>query len=122
LEGGAVARYIEFGTDDGERLLVEVEDAEVAAPPGAAKAGLFKQSAGATVASAQTTFEDAVRNVVRRNADALTAAIRDLPRSPDEVELTFGMKATGEVGNLAIAKAGGEASFSVRIAWRPSGG
>jgi len=35
------------------------------------------------------------------------------------VELSFGLKATGELGNIAIAKASGEANFTIRLLWTP---
>jgi NTP-dependent ternary system trypsin peptidase co-occuring protein len=41
---------------------------------------------------------------------------------PEEVELTFGLKATGEAGNIAVAKVGGEATFEIRLLWRPGDG
>jgi Trypsin-co-occurring domain 1 len=43
-----------------------------------------------------------------------------LARAPTEVEVTFGLKATGEVGNIAIAKAGAEANIEVRLKWMRS--
>jgi hypothetical protein len=37
--------------------------------------------------------------------------------SPDKVELTFGIKASGEGKVLCFAKAGAEAQFSVKLSW-----
>jgi len=37
---------------------------------------------------------------------------------PDEVEITFGLKASGELGSLVIAKAGVEANYSVKLTWK----
>jgi hypothetical protein len=37
---------------------------------------------------------------------------------PDEVEITFGLKASGELGSLVVAKAGVEASYSVKLTWK----
>jgi hypothetical protein len=44
--------------------------------------------------------------------------VRSLTESPDELEVTFGLKATGEVGNIAIAKGGGEANFTIKLSWK----
>ena len=37
---------------------------------------------------------------------------------PDEVEVTFGLKAAGEAGNFAVAKVGAEASYTVTLKWK----
>jgi hypothetical protein len=39
------------------------------------------------------------------------------------MEITFGLKATGEAGNLAVGKVAGESNYQVRMLWkRPDGG
>jgi hypothetical protein len=47
---------------------------------------------------AQSGFEEAVRRAVSVNARAFLAAANSLEEPPAEMELTFGLKATGEVG------------------------
>jgi hypothetical protein len=111
-------QYIEFATADGQGLLVEVDQAEAPPTTGVAKAGLLERRSGDVVASARKSFDDAVRTVVGHNVESFTGALRELRQSPDEVELAFALKATGEVGNFAIAKVGGEANFSIRLVWR----
>ena len=32
--------------------------------------------------------------------------------------MTFSLKATGEVGNFAVAKAGAEANYTVKLTWK----
>jgi hypothetical protein len=34
------------------------------------------------------------------------------------MEISFGLKATGEAGNVAIGKAGSEANFTVKLVWK----
>ena len=113
-----MSRYLQFRAEDGSTtLLVEVEDEEVAAADGVVKAGV-RDKLDEAVAVAESTFEAAVRTLVRYNAQALILAVRSLADPPSEVEITFGLKATGEVGNLAIAKAGGEANYNVKLNWK----
>jgi hypothetical protein len=112
-----MARYIEFSTSDGYTILVEVEQEEVSPPQGVVKAGV-REAAQKSVAVAQTAFEDAVEQVVRHNAEALIKSVRNLSEPPDELEVTFGLKATGEVGNFAIAKGGTELNFTVKLLWK----
>ena len=106
--------YLEFVVAAGRPLLVEVADNEVAAG-GAPKAGL-QDRARTAVGAPVLSFDDAVRQAVEDAAGAFVGATDDLPSPPREVEITFGLKATGELGNIAIAKAG-EANFTVRLVW-----
>lgn len=41
---------------------------------------------------------------------------------PDEVELTFGVSLGGEASLPLISKASSEATFTVRICWKPESG
>jgi len=81
------------------------------------KAGLRNLLHG-TVAVATRPLEDALRAVVRENAQTLLQAVDQLQPQPEEAEITFGIKGNGEAGNLAVAKVGAEASYTVRILWR----
>jgi hypothetical protein len=57
-------------------------------------------------------------DVVRRNAQAIIDKVKGLSDSPDEVKVTFGLKATGDLGNLAVAKVGAEANYTVELTWK----
>jgi Trypsin-co-occurring domain 1 len=113
-----MANYIQYTTSDGSTVLVEVESEEVSPPDGMVKAGVA-DTVQKTVAQAQATFEGALDRVVRQNAQALIQSVRNLAEPPNEMEVTFGLKATGEVGNIAIARGGGEANFTIRLLWAP---
>jgi hypothetical protein len=115
-----MAQYIEFPTTNGP-VLVEVDRDEILPEGEVTKAGLRDLLKRDRVAEAKTNFETALETSVAANASALTSAIDRLERRPAEVELAFGLKATGQLGNIAIAKISGEASFKVRILWTRSG-
>ena len=112
-----MAQYIMFPTATGGTVLVETDDEEVTPAAGVEKAGLLDSRPAKAVATAGAIFEDAVGSAVQKNVDALDGALRRLAKPPKQIELTFGLKATGEVGNFAIAKVGGEASISVKLVW-----
>jgi hypothetical protein len=122
-----MAQYMQFITsDDGVRsedgtILIEVTEEDVSSPEGTVKAGVAERVQN-TVVQAQATFEGALDRVIQQNAQTLIRAARNLAQPPDELEVTFGLKATGEVGNFAIAKGGGEANFAVRILWKHEAG
>jgi len=113
-----MANYIQYTASDGGTVLVEVESEEVSPSDGMVKAGVA-DTMQKTVAQAQATFEGALDRVVRQNAQALIQSVRNLAEQPSELEVTFGLKATGEVGNIAIARGGGEANFTIRLLWAP---
>jgi hypothetical protein len=110
-----MAHYIQFDSPEGT-ILVEVDAAEVATPPGVVKAGLG-DVVDATVSKAQDTFQSALQ-VVRKNAQAFIHELRSMDFAPDEVEIAFGIKATAELGNFAIGKVNGDANYSVKLKWK----
>jgi len=114
-----MARYIKYQTADGGTVLVEVEgEAEAAVPKGGVvRAGRVGEAVQDAVEEVQTRFEDAME-VVRRNAQTIIGKVKGLSDPPDEVEVTFGLKATGEFGNFAVAKASAEANYTVKMTWK----
>jgi hypothetical protein len=114
-----MTRYIQFPTGDaeGSTILVEVEQAEIMPPAGLVKAGI-KEKLDNTVAIAQSTFATAIKSAIQQNVKVFIEAVQGLPEPPTEVEITFGLKATGELGNVAIGKTGGEVNYTVRLAWK----
>jgi hypothetical protein len=112
-----MARYIRFLTADGHEILVEVERDEVSPSSGVVKAGL-KDRVEDAVGVAQATYEAALERIIHHSVNAFIQSVRGLPHPPTEVEVTFGIKATGEAGNVAVGKVGGEANFAVKLAWK----
>jgi Trypsin-co-occurring domain 1 len=110
-----------YGEGEAADVLVEVDGSGSLAATGEQDAGLRQWARGQAdeaVAVAQTGFEEAVRRAVSVNARAFLAAANALEEPPAEMEITFGLKATGEVGNLAVGKVAGESNYQVRMTWR----
>ncbi len=112
-----MTKYVEFSFEDGGTILIETPDEP--ARPGS---GFVRSSAGVGEAAsewadkAQKTFDQSLVGV-RSSAEKLVKHLSAL--SPDEMEVSFSLKATGELGgNLAIAKAGAEANYTVLLRWR----
>ena len=110
-----MTKFIEFKTADGADVLVEVDEKEL--PAGIARAGL-KDMAGTVVSQAQQFFEQAIKNVLRLNVETFYGAIQELPHPPTDVEISFGLKATGELNNFAIGKLGADANYTIKLNWR----
>ncbi len=60
---------------------------------------------------------DGAMNTIYHMARRVSAATQALAAPPSEVEVAFGIKLDAEAGAL-IAKAGVEASISVKLTWR----
>lgn len=103
-----MSRYVEFDLPDGSTVVIESDGPD----GGVGKAGLDE-----VAERARETFEQAVENA-RNAALVIVDKVRGLYDSPDEIEVTFGLKASGELNTLVVAKAGIEASYSVRLTWR----
>jgi len=72
------------------------------------------------VASAATSISNVGDIIAQSSRDILESMKQGLGEStPDEVELEFGVSLKGDFGIPIIAKASGEATFKVRIAWKP---
>jgi len=109
-------RYIEFPLEGGGAILIESPDEPSKAPTGlvpATRGEALKEMAE----QARQSFDASVENV-RKSADLLVNKLRALSDPPDEMEVSFSLKASGELGNIAIGKAGAEANYTVMLRWR----
>jgi len=112
-----MSHFLEFRTDDGGSILVEVEGEPDTLPAGEVEAGLGQKVREAIVKT-QLGFNEAIMGTMFRTVEAFTARLRSLEMPPDTAELTFGLKAVLEVGHAAVSKAGGDANYTVRLVWR----
>ena len=109
--------YIEFPLQDGGSILIEVDDAP-GAPVVRGSLQEASRSGRAVLERAEQSFDQAVDNV-RQAAGVLLTKLKSLHDAPDETEVTFGLKATGELGgSFVVAKAGLEANYSVKLTWK----
>jgi len=102
-----MATYVEYTLEDGSTLLVEVDEST----GGAIKAA---DASGNVIIKAEEKFKDALKSV-RTSVAAMWQGLADL--DADDVEVTFGIKAVGEVGVFAVCKAGTEVNYEVKLTW-----
>lgn len=96
----------------GPPLLLEVTTAP-AGVDGVVETGLGDRvKAGAEWVSG--SLEDSVKGAAQMLANAAFA----VDPAPSEVEVTFGVKAAGEVGSIVVGRGTAEANFVVRCVWR----
>jgi len=110
-----VSKYVEFPLEGGGTILIEAADEPAHASAGFLRAG--EDHPGAE--KAQQSFDASVE-AVRRSADLLVTKLRGLSTPPDEMQVTFGLKASGEMGGLTVARTGAttEVNFVVMLKWQ----
>jgi hypothetical protein len=101
-------QFIRYTLEDGSELLIEATGSE----GGVVRAGISEK-----IEIAKTSF-DAALDSVRLSALQIRKKLHDV--QADEVEVKFGLKATGEIGNnmFAVGKAGVEANYEVTLKWK----
>ena len=112
-----MAQYIQYQTKDGDVIWIQIGGGEGESQSGVVKAGRLGEKVQDAVLEAQICFEDAM-NTVKHSAETIIEKIKGLSDRPDEVEVTFGLKAAGELGNMAIGNVGGEANYTVTLKWK----
>ena len=110
------ARYVEFPLDDGGSILIETPDQQEKVQSGFVKGA--QNDGGRDVAVPATRSFDASVENVRKAAELLVNKLRAISSPPDEMTVSFGLKASGDLGNLAIGKVGGEANYAVTLKWK----
>lgn len=108
-----MSNYIQFKTAEGEVINVEIEEGKDA---GVGRVGIG-DSIEKTLTKAQESFGNAF-SVISSNAKAFINQISKLDVTPDEVEMSFGIKASGELGNFVVAKATTEANYTIKMVWK----
>lgn len=103
-------QWIEFKTDAGETILVEVTALEQEYGPRAAA------NDSKIIAQANQTFQNAL-NVIKPVANAVIEKFDELTRKPDEMEAEFGLTLSADVGAV-IATSGVEANIKIVLRWK----
>jgi NTP-dependent ternary system trypsin peptidase co-occuring protein len=104
---------IEFPMDNGNTVIVEMDDDQLA---GFAPAAV---GPGEVAAKATESFEAAIDRLLPA-VEAIGERVKRL--RPDELSVTMGVKLTAEAG-VIVARATAEANFAVTLKWtepRPS--
>ena len=114
-----MTKYVEFPLQDGGLIVIESAEESEKGQAGFVRAGVGETTKEA-LEQAKHTFDGALENV-RKSSDALVKKLRSLSDPPDEMEITFSLKATAELGNLVVGKGGTEANYTVTLKWKRNG-
>ena len=103
--------YLTFELEDGTKVFIEASDVQKTTP------GLIPSGRGEGNEKAPIHFEQQVSGV-KKMAAALVRQFREgMEEEPSDVDISFGMKASGELGGLLVSRSGGDASFSITLRW-----
>jgi len=104
-----VAKYVEFPLEGGGSIFIEASE-EI----GRGSAG-FLRGEGAGQKS-EHSFDSTVESI-RRSADLMLTKLRGLSTAPDELAITFSLKASQELGGLMVSKGAQDSNFNVTLRW-----
>jgi len=102
--------FIEYELEDGLTVLIEAPEDETTGPVRAAR-----DNDGNIIKRSEKKFGEALDSI-RLQAAMMRKKLEDL--YADEVEVTFGLTTTGELGNFAVGKVGLEANYEVTLKWK----
>lgn len=102
-------QLIEYALDDGDSILVEVNDDET-------HGGTLRGGAPKIALKALETLEASL-DKVKPAAAAIISKLRDLKDSPEQVAVEFGIKLSAAAG-VVLASSGAEANFKVTLSWK----
>ena len=108
-----MSKYVEFPLEGGGTILIE-------SPEDAARSqtGFVKGDAPQDEAQrARHSLDESIEGI-RKAADLVVTQLRSLSVPPDEMEVRFNLKASGELGSLAIGRGGADANYVVMLKWR----
>ena len=105
---------IEFPLEDGETIVVEVEEPE-------GEGGIVRAARpGEIAAKANHTFEQALEKIkptTQAISETIVTGLRNLANPPDEVMVMFGIKMNAAAGAF-LASVGTEATYEITMIWR----
>jgi hypothetical protein len=104
-------RLVEFPTDDGSTILVEVDE------PGYAGGGTLRSiNPGEMIERAGMTYEQAIGRI-QPAAAGIIARLRAMPEPPTEIAVELGISLSAEAGAF-LASAATQAHIIVTLTWK----
>ena len=103
---------VEFPMENGDVLLVEVDD-----PMGPATGATLRGGSrgGEMMERAQMTYEQAV-DKIKPAAESIVRHIREIAEPPDVIGVEFGIKLNANIGAI-LASSSVEAQFTLKLTW-----
>src|SRR5947209_5831579 len=103
-------RFIKFKMEDGDTIIIEVEEPETGGTTRASR------RPGEIAEEAKETFEHALSKI-RPATEKVIHTLRGLAQKPDEIEMEFGFSMSAAAG-VVIASASTGANYKVTLRWK----
>ena len=101
-----MATYVEYELEEGGTILIAADE----------EGGeLVPAGRGDRIRQAGVKFGEALASV-KPWVSILSKQLSEM--DAEEVEISFGLKAMGELGNFAVGKSGAETNYKVTLKWR----
>ena len=104
--------YVKFQLEDGTEVYIESGETPKGSSgliPSKGVSGLADQSGH--------SFEKAFESI-RKMAGTMVAELHTgFSEPPSEVSVSFGLKASGELGNLVVARTGIDVNYNISVRW-----
>lgn len=105
--------YMAFELEDGTKVYVETTDAHRGSSGFPTMRGEGDASSGLV-----QKFEQSMAGVKKMASTLMSQFRENVPNQPSEIEISFGLKASGELGSFLVARSGVEANYSVTLKWK----
>lgn len=110
-----MASYMKFKLEDGSFAYIEVAEGPKSS------GGLIPASKGENASGQNAVSFDEAFDTVKKLASAMVQKLRDGSESePDEVNISFGLKAASELNSLIVSRGGMDTNFGISVRWRSS--
>ncbi len=107
--------YVKFQLEDGTEVYIESGET----PKGAS--GLIPSKGAVAADQSGHSFEKAFESI-RKMAGTMVAELHTgFSEPPSEVSVSFGLKASGELGNLVVARTGIDVNYNISVRWSKEG-
>ena len=108
--------YITFELEDGTTVNIETVDGHRNSP------GLIPSGREEETGKLAISFEKQIDGARKLAASMMKNFREGFSDNPSDIDISFGLKASGEVGGFLVSRAGPEATFSVSLHWRDRSG
>ncbi|MEM9770881.1 MAG: CU044_2847 family protein [Cyanobacteria bacterium P01_D01_bin.73] len=106
-----MSQLVQFELEDGETILVELQDGSAGSLEPVSK----KKLNGLEAVKSSKTLAQAV-DQLRPIASLLKSRLDDIKNPADEVSVKFGVKLSGQAG-MILTKVGAETTFEISMTW-----
>jgi hypothetical protein len=104
--------YLTFELSDGTKVYIEANDIQKNAP------GLIPAGRGEGAEKSAISFPKQIDGIRKMAAEMVKEFREGFADEPGDIDISFGLKASGELGGFLVSRSGGESSFSVTLRWR----